>query len=470
MRVWHCCDFNALNLNWVFAGEYVVAEKLVAEDEEKGLAGGPLSSGSLHSMGTHDSSSSLDWALDNAAPAKVHPMILSIAFHQRAAKLLPSIDLLQQHRMHRVAEDCRQRFPHGQLPRNLKRMGWASNFSVQSTDRGGCARAQDAAAAEAAAAEHGKAAAERQRQGLDWREASTSQGLDARACQPLPQVRTPATACCPQQTPHSQVANHSIMTALKQAEALVRLCMILSWWLALWRSTVCSTGRVWTMGVDVETVLCWHLCAGAERVGFADIERQVGPSAAGAGQRGCADPVAHVRLPGGAIHRAERAAHGVGRRQAVALARLHPAQGRPPRDLQVLLRLGVPRAHQLQMIAEAPSWGCTHACMCMNQQPVLTSSRSLLRLILGLYPCLRGLADDTVLLLLLLLSLGRSWAPRPAAGSGERALRGSGLRRESSGRTAFCRLRLEQYRCMHPQSLITRQRAAESHLLGLSAP
>ncbi len=49
------------------AGEYVVAEKLVTEDEEKGLALGPLSSGSLHSMGTHDSSSSLDWALDNAA-------------------------------------------------------------------------------------------------------------------------------------------------------------------------------------------------------------------------------------------------------------------------------------------------------------------------------------------------------------------------------------------------------------------
>ena len=35
----------------------------------------------------------------------------------------------------------------------------------------------------------GKAAAERQRQGLDWREASTPQAVDARACQPLPQVR-----------------------------------------------------------------------------------------------------------------------------------------------------------------------------------------------------------------------------------------------------------------------------------------
>lgn len=48
-----------------------MAEKLVTEDEEKGLALGPLSSGSLHSMGTHDSSSSLDWALDNAASTKV---------------------------------------------------------------------------------------------------------------------------------------------------------------------------------------------------------------------------------------------------------------------------------------------------------------------------------------------------------------------------------------------------------------
>ncbi|BDA40466.1 hypothetical protein COCOBI_01-1190 [Coccomyxa sp. Obi] len=97
-------------------GEYVVAEKLVTEDdEEKGLALGPLSSGSLHSMGTHDSSSSLDWALDNAAAAK----------EQGAGE---------------------------------------------------------------AATELAKAAIERQRQQLDRREASTSQALDARACQPLPQV------------------------------------------------------------------------------------------------------------------------------------------------------------------------------------------------------------------------------------------------------------------------------------------
>jgi hypothetical protein len=54
------------------AGEYVVAEKIVTEEEEeeKVLLIGPLSSGSLHSMGTHDSSSSLDWALD-AAGSKV---------------------------------------------------------------------------------------------------------------------------------------------------------------------------------------------------------------------------------------------------------------------------------------------------------------------------------------------------------------------------------------------------------------
>lgn len=50
------------------AGEYVVAEKIVTESEEKVLLIGPLSSGSLHSMGTHDSSSSLDWALDAAVP------------------------------------------------------------------------------------------------------------------------------------------------------------------------------------------------------------------------------------------------------------------------------------------------------------------------------------------------------------------------------------------------------------------
>ncbi len=40
-----------------------------------------------------------------------------------------------------------------------------------------------------AAMELAKAAIERQRQQLDWREASTSQAVDARACQPLPQVR-----------------------------------------------------------------------------------------------------------------------------------------------------------------------------------------------------------------------------------------------------------------------------------------
>ncbi len=47
-----------------------MAEKIVTEEEEKVLLIGPLSSGSLHSMGTHDSSSSLDWALD-AAGSKV---------------------------------------------------------------------------------------------------------------------------------------------------------------------------------------------------------------------------------------------------------------------------------------------------------------------------------------------------------------------------------------------------------------
>ncbi len=67
-----------------------MAEKLLTEeDEEKGLALGPLSSGSLHSMGTHDSSSSLDWALDNAAAAKVSllPCPNFVALHKSPAIL-----------------------------------------------------------------------------------------------------------------------------------------------------------------------------------------------------------------------------------------------------------------------------------------------------------------------------------------------------------------------------------------------
>ena len=42
---------------------------------------GPLSSGSLHSMGTHDSSSSLDWALD-AAASKVRPCCSASCHHK----------------------------------------------------------------------------------------------------------------------------------------------------------------------------------------------------------------------------------------------------------------------------------------------------------------------------------------------------------------------------------------------------
>ena len=52
----------------------MVAEKIVTDEEEVVLMMGPLSSGSLHSMGTHDSSSSLDWALD-AAGSKVCPLL-----------------------------------------------------------------------------------------------------------------------------------------------------------------------------------------------------------------------------------------------------------------------------------------------------------------------------------------------------------------------------------------------------------
>ena len=56
----------------------MVAEKIVTEEEEKVLLIGPLSSDSLHSMGTHDSSSSLDWALD-AAGSKVRCAALRCA-------------------------------------------------------------------------------------------------------------------------------------------------------------------------------------------------------------------------------------------------------------------------------------------------------------------------------------------------------------------------------------------------------
>ncbi len=56
----------------------MVAEKLVTEeDEETGAIRGPLSSGSLHSMGTHDSSSSLDWAMDGTVAKAV-----SFTFHE----------------------------------------------------------------------------------------------------------------------------------------------------------------------------------------------------------------------------------------------------------------------------------------------------------------------------------------------------------------------------------------------------
>ena len=54
-----------------------MAEKIVTEEEEKVLLIGPLSSGSLHSMGTHDSSSSLDWALD-AAGSKVRCAVFKV--------------------------------------------------------------------------------------------------------------------------------------------------------------------------------------------------------------------------------------------------------------------------------------------------------------------------------------------------------------------------------------------------------
>ena len=58
-----------------------MAEKIVTDEEEVVLMMGPLSSGSLHSMGTHDSSSSLDWALD-AAASKVRPCCSASCHHK----------------------------------------------------------------------------------------------------------------------------------------------------------------------------------------------------------------------------------------------------------------------------------------------------------------------------------------------------------------------------------------------------
>ena len=68
-----------------------MAEKIVTDEEEVVLMMGPLSSGSLHSMGTHDSSSSLDWALD-AAASKVRPRSSDLRHHKlsRTGTLLPS--------------------------------------------------------------------------------------------------------------------------------------------------------------------------------------------------------------------------------------------------------------------------------------------------------------------------------------------------------------------------------------------
>ena len=99
----------------------------------------------------------------------------------------------------------------------------------------------------------------------------------------------------------------------------------------------------------------WTGRAGAEWVGLADSKRQVGATSATAEQWGGADPLAHLRVPGRAGCRAECAADGLGRPEAVAVARFHAAQGRPARDLQVLFRLGLAGPHQLQMIVEYDS-------------------------------------------------------------------------------------------------------------------
>ena len=58
----------------------MVAEKVVVEDEETGLlhtASGLRSNGSLHSVGTHDSSSSLDWTID-AVPSKARHLTVLV--------------------------------------------------------------------------------------------------------------------------------------------------------------------------------------------------------------------------------------------------------------------------------------------------------------------------------------------------------------------------------------------------------
>ena len=79
-RVW---DPHELSMSHVRAGEYVVAEKVVAEDEETGLlhaASGLRSNGSLHSVGTHDSSSSLDWTID-AVPSKARHLTVLVPLY-----------------------------------------------------------------------------------------------------------------------------------------------------------------------------------------------------------------------------------------------------------------------------------------------------------------------------------------------------------------------------------------------------
>ena len=74
-----------------------MAEKLVTEEDvETGGIRGPLSSGSLHSMGTHDSSSSLDWAMDGTT-SKVVSCSLSLVQRDLTLLVSPLCNLISTH-------------------------------------------------------------------------------------------------------------------------------------------------------------------------------------------------------------------------------------------------------------------------------------------------------------------------------------------------------------------------------------
>ena len=231
----------------VRTGEYVVAEKVVAEDEETGLlhaTSGLRSNGSLHSVGTHDSSSSLDWTID-AVPSKARCLsypesapapcssVTCGSRHGRAVSGVAQVGL--RHAFITFLVSCRGCMSGAEV--DTLRSGpmcypvWRS-YSISlyhavhckeccasamyagicyvgrpllqlqnAVWKAGCCDVQasvgdviiDLGKAGVEAKEHG-----RQRQQLDWREASPPQPLDARTGQPvLLQACSSGHASCP---------------------------------------------------------------------------------------------------------------------------------------------------------------------------------------------------------------------------------------------------------------------------------